>query len=339
MRRTITSSFRVTAAALAVLASSTTGVPTAVADSSPTAGFIGFRLLEAPVVRRNDPRALKYIVDHLKPGTVIERRFEVANKSDAAHEVQLYPGAAEIAHNAFVFAEGRAPNELTRWTSVSPPVLRLKPWEKTEAKVTIKVPDTATPGERYAVVWAESGAPPDATHNVGSIMRVGTRVYLDISNSGEYADFRIGKIVALRAKNGSPTVVAHVRNTGKRALDLRGKLTLSDGPGGLDAGSHPVTEGTTLPPGGTGIVKVSRLNRSLPDGPWTAHLELESGMVQHSVSARLTFPKPGGMSVAWAIISSDRRIWYAAAGILLTVSGGTMSFLRYRRRRTAGNRS
>jgi hypothetical protein len=299
------------------------------ADGSPDPGYLGFRLLEAPVVRRDDPRALKYIVDHLKPGTVIERRFEVANKSDTRREVRLYPGAAKIAHNRFTFAEGRTPNELTRWTRVKPSVLTLRPWEKADAKVTIKVPVTARPGERYAVVWAESGTPPNATHNVGSIMRVGTRVYLDVSDSGEYADFRIKKIVALRSRDGRPSVVAHVHNTGKRALDLRGKLHLSDGPGALDAGAHPVTEGTTLPPGGSGTVRVDGLDRSLPAGPWTARLTLESGMVRHSLSARLTFPKPGGMSAAWIMDSSSRPYWYAGAG-LLALSGGVLVFCRYR---------
>ena len=196
------------------------------------------------------------------------------------------------------------------------------------------MPDTATQGERYAVVWAESGDPPDARHNIGSIMRVGTRVYLDINNSGEYADFRINKIVALRDKRGLPSIVAHVHNTGKRALDLRGKVSLSDGPGGLSAKAHPITEGVTLPPGGTGTVRADGLDRSLPAGPWTAHLHLESGTVQHDLSARLTFPKPGGASAAWILIKSNRAIWYGAAGFLLTATGGIMSFLRFRRWRS-----
>ncbi|MGW7329174.1 peptidase [Streptomyces sp. NPDC054840] len=313
-------------------------MPSAAADPSSDTGYIGFRLLEAPVARRNDPRALKYIVDHLKPGTVIERRFEVANKTDSGREVQLYPAAAGITDNRFVFADGRTPNELTQWTSVRPAVLRLKPWEKAEATVTIKVPDTATPGERYAVVWAENGAPPDATHNVGSVIRVGTRAYLDISDSGEYADFRITKIVAHRDKKGLPSIVAHVHNTGKRALDLRGKLSLSDGPAGLDAGAHPVTEGITLPPGGRGTVTVGGLDKRLPDGPWAAHLYLESGMVQHNLSARLTFPKPGGTSIA-AILASNGGVGYAAGGILLALGSAAVPFLWARRLRANRNRT
>ncbi|MFJ7342776.1 peptidase [Streptomyces sp. NPDC101110] len=303
-------------------------------DDGLDAGYIGFRLLEAPVVRRDDPRALKYIVDHLKPGTTIERRFEVANQSDTGREVKLYAAAAKIAKNRFVFADGRTPNALSEWTSVRPGVMVLEPWEKAEAKVTIRVPKEAAPGERYAVVWAQNETPPDARHNIGSIMRVGTRVYLDISDSGEYADFRITKLVARRDKEGRPSVVAHVHNTGKRALDLQGKLRLLDGPGGLDSPNRPVTQGTTLPPGGRGTVSVDGLDERLPAGPWTARLELESGTVKHTLSARLTFPAPGGTSLATIITASGPGFWYASAGVLATCGAG-LSLMSYRRRRAS----
>ncbi|MGW1030282.1 peptidase [Streptomyces sp. NPDC002577] len=325
-------------AALAVLASAflgTTGSAAAFSDDEEDAGFIGFRLLEAPVVRRDDPRALTYVVDHLKPGTTIHRRFEVSNHSEAKREVNLYPAAAAIASNKFVFAEGRTPNELTEWTRVDPPVVRLAPHQRVDAHITIKVPDTAMPGERYAVVWAESGAPPDATHNIGSIIRIGVRVYLDIGNSGEYADFRIDKLDAHRARDGRPSVLAHVRNTGRRALDLKGKLFLTDGPGGLSAGAHPITEGMTLPPGGQGTVTVDGLDGRLPAGPWKARLQLESGLVKRSISARLTFPPPGGTLSALIGDPSDRTFWYGVAGVVAVGTGLTGFLLKMRRWRKA----
>jgi hypothetical protein len=329
------------AVAVTVLTGALFCVPAAAVSASSDdgldAGYIGFRLLEAPVVRRDDPRALKYIVDHLKPGTTIERRFEVANKSDTRREVKLYAAAAKIAKNRFVFADGRTPNELSGWTTVRPGVMVLDPWKKAEAKVTIRVPREAAPGERYAVVWAQNETPPDARHNIGSIMRVGTRVYLDISDSGEYADFRITKLVARRDKDGRPSVVAHVHNTGRRALDLQGKLRLLDGPGGLDAPKRPVTQGTTLPPGGRGTVSVDGLDKRLPAGPWTARLELESGTVKHTLSARLTFPAPGGTSLAAIMTPSGPGFWYASTGVLAACGAG-LSLVRYRRRRAAASR-
>ncbi|GGT44556.1 hypothetical protein GCM10010271_55750 [Streptomyces kurssanovii] len=333
--------FRLLGAALAVLMSASLvlsdSASAAPSEDSADAGFIGFRLLEAPVVRRDDPRALQYIVDHLKPGTTIQRRFEVSNETGVPRRVSLYPAAAKIAENRFTFAEGRASNELSEWTRVDPPVLRLAPQEKAEARVTIKVPETAAPGERYAVVWAESGTPPDATHNIGSVTRVGTRVYLDIGDSGEYADFKIHKLVTLRSEDGRPSVLAHVRNTGRRALDLKGKLHLSHGPDGLEAGGHPVTEGTTLPPGGAGTVRVD-LGRRLPAGPWTARLHLESGLVKRSFTSRLTFPEPGGTALAWLGDLSDRKFWYGTAGLVSTGVGAVGVLFVLRRRGSAPSR-
>ncbi|MGI5405133.1 peptidase [Streptomyces sp. CA-135486] len=321
-------------AALAVLMSTfpATPAPASTLPFEPAEpGYLGFRLLEAPVARRDDPRALKYIVDHLKPGTTIERRFEVANESRNRREVRLYAAAARIEKNTFTFADAHTPNELTEWTGVNPARQTLDPWEKTEANVTIKVPKVAAPGERYAVVWAESGTPPDATHNVGSVTRVGVRVYLDVSDSGEYAAFDIDKLTAIRQENGQPRVIARVRNTGKRALDLRGKLDLAEGPGGLSAGAYEVTPGTTLPPGGAGTVRID-LDRRLPAGPWRARLRLESGTVRRSLAARLTFPEPGGKAFVWLPDPSGSTVRYGLAGGLI-VLGSAAALVRYRRRR------
>lgn len=62
-------------------------------------------------------------------------------------------------------------------------------------------------------------------------------------------------------------------------------------------------------------------------------------MVQHTLSARLTFPKPGGTTVTGIIFTSKGRIWYAGAGILLALGTVTMAFRWYRRRRAARNRT
>ena len=60
-------------------------------------------------------------------------------------------------------------------------------------------------------------------------------------------------------------MLANVQNTGGRALDMRGKLELEDGPGGLSAGPFPASLGTTLAPGDTGTVTVM-LNAQVPAG-------------------------------------------------------------------------
>jgi hypothetical protein len=312
------------------------GLPAAAAAtpaSGPGPGSIGLRLLEAPVVRRDDPRAQIYIVDHLMPGTTIRRRVEISNKTPVRRHMKLYPSAAAIRNNRFTFAEGHAANELTDWTSVDRPEQNLAPRSVSQARVTIRIPKTAAPGERYAVLWAESASPPDAKHNVGSITRVGVRIYLDIETGPEFCDFTIDKITATRSSDGRPGVVARVRNTGRRALDLEGKLNLTHGPGAMSAGPYQVTPGTTLPPGGSGVVTVA-LDSHLPEGPWKATLDLQSGPVKRQVVARLTFPKPGAASEATLLKSSGFGPW---PGIVLALVCGALivGVIQFRRRPAA----
>ncbi|MFF7901895.1 hypothetical protein ACFZCV_24290 [Streptomyces sp. NPDC007920] len=69
---------------LAILAAAGLFVlPAATAHPAPEVPRItlGVKLLEAPVERKDDPRASSYIVDHLAPGSTIHRRVEVANDS------------------------------------------------------------------------------------------------------------------------------------------------------------------------------------------------------------------------------------------------------------------
>ncbi|WP_405597130.1 DUF916 domain-containing protein [Streptomyces sp. NBC_01410] len=256
----------------------------------PEAQF-GLRLLEAPVIRRDDPRAYTSIVDHLNPGTTIQRRVEVSNKSSEPLRIDLYAAAASINERTFAFAAGRAQNEVTEWTSVDHPVLRLPPGSKETVRVTIKVPPRASRGERYGVVWAEVASSEKGT--VKLVNRVGIRIYLDIGPGGEPPSaFRIEKLTPARSRDGQPRITAQVRNTGERALEMSGKLWLSEGPAGLRAGPFPVTRGTTLAPRDTGLVSVT-LDDSLPNGPWKARLSLASGRVKETVTATVTFPTAG----------------------------------------------
>lgn len=82
---------------------------------------------------------------------------------------------------------------------------------------------------------------------------------------------------------------AQVRNSGGRALEMSGSLTISDGPGGLRAGPYPATLGTTLATGQTSPVSVV-LDKQLPSGPWKVRLSLQSGMIKRTVTTTLTFP-------------------------------------------------
>ncbi|MEU7929942.1 hypothetical protein [Micromonospora echinofusca] len=286
---------------------------------------VGIRLLDAPVERRDDTRAHKYVVDHVRPGTTIKRRIVVRNSSEIRRTVALYAAAADVTKKGFVLAPDRTENELSSWIDVEPAEEVLAPDEEVEALVTIAVPRRAEAGERYAVIWAEvAGVDGRNVRNVG---RAGIRVYLSVGPGGEPpSGFEIGPLTGEREKDGTPVLTAEVRNTGRRALDLAGDLRLTEGPGGLSAGPVKVEAGT-LALNGTTTVRVV-LDRRLPDGPWAAKLDLASGWTKRSATGRVSF---GPVPVA--ATSAVDRSGQVLTGGLATSGLVLVSFAVYAYRR------
>ena len=273
-------------------------------------GTVGIRLLDAPTSRAEDPRARLYVIDHLAPGTTIERRVEVSNDTNEPQDVTLYAAAAEVEDGEFNFGEGRAANDLTRWTTVTPSSLSLRPGEKGSATVKVAVPADAPPGEQYGVIWAEVRAPATDQRSLGAVNRVGIRMYVSIGPGGEPAtDFEIRDITGHRGPDGRPVVEARIDNTGGRAIDLSGVLNLTNGPGGLSAGPFDANPGTTVGVGQTADLRAI-LNRAVPDGPWDAHIILISGTTEREATGRIHF---GGGSTD----AGPRWALFVALGLLM----------------------
>lgn len=276
-----------------------------VADDAGVGRGLGIRLVDVPVAAADNPRARVYIIDHVRPGEAIERRVQVVNDTRSAADVSMYAAAAEIGGDGFIGAQDRAQNELSSWTSVTPSSPLLEPGDRTFATVRIRVPEDASEGERYAAVWAEVNTPPRRPGGILQVSRVGVRIYLSVGPGGEPAsDFAIRSFTAARADDGSPVVQVLVRNTGGRALDLEGRLRLSEGPGGLSAGPYEMSPGTTLGIGQTETVSVV-LDEQLPDGPWSAEATIRSGLLKRTASATLSFPSgPGSVPPVEANLGS-----------------------------------
>ncbi len=307
------------------------GAPGGIPDPS----GLGIQLLEAPASRRDDPRALRYIVDHLAPGSTIKRKIKVVNHSTEHSRVELYAAGADIAENQFQFADGRTANELTEWISLSKDRVTLDPKESVELTATVQVPPKASAGEQYAVIWAATVPAGKPRTNVTIVRRVGIRVYLDVGPGGEpRSDFAIGEVVPARDPAGQPSVTVTVRNTGGRALDMGGSATLSDGPGGVRAGPFDVVEGTTLPVGGTGVVRML-FPAELSNGPWRITLDLVSGKVKQSATGTITFPDPGGTGRRTLLdrLDQDRWLWASALAAVVIALCCVVLLVRRRRRR------
>ncbi|WP_240196888.1 hypothetical protein [Nonomuraea lactucae] len=304
-------------------------------------GAIGIRLAEIPASRVDDPRAHRFIVDHVNPGTTITRRFEVVSSSKRPVRAELYPGAASIGKGSFTFAPAGVSNELSSWITLDRAELDLEPHGQATVKATIAVPESASRGERYAVIWAQVSSPgPGPEGNVALVNRVGIRTYLDVGPGGEPpSDFRIGEIVPQRTADGQPKIVAAITNTGRRALDLDGQVSLSEGPSSLSAGPFRIDSGTTLAPGDQGQV-VAVLGQDLPGGPWKFRLTLHSGQVERSATGTLTFPaRPGVLGVP-ASLDSPLGLGLAFAALIAVAAVVILLLVRRvrARRRRSGDR-
>lgn len=297
------------------------------ASAAGSGGSLGIRLIQDPAAG-NDPRALLYIIDHIAPGARIDRQVEVSNSTGSTARVSMYSSAATIVDGAFIGSEGRTPNDLSTWTTVTPGTIDVPAGGKRIANVSVVVPSDAAPGEQYGVIWAEVSTEPGAG-SVTQVSRVGVRQYVSVGPGGApAADFTISSLTADRSPEGLPIVRADVQNTGGRALDLNGTLSLTAGPSGLSAGPFAATLGNTLAPGDAQDVLIE-LGKDLPAGPWEAEVTMTSGLLERVSSATLTFPGEGA-----ALPDSSTPWWLFALGALLLLLFVGLTVFLLRRRRT-----
>lgn len=276
-------------AAPAMVSASTPVASARVSAASVDGTGVGIRLLDVPVDSEDDPRARSYIVDHMTPGSTIQRRVQIVNDSATPQSVRIYAGAAEIVGDAFTPNDAEAENDVTRWTSFDRDIVKMAPMESADVLVTVEVPDDAAEGEQYGAVWAEVRSASDTDANVVTASRVGIRMYLSVGpGNGPAANFELGRLSAALADDGTRVLSVAISNTGGRALDLGGTLNLADGPAGLAAGPFATHDVLTLAPGDTGQLTV-RLDKEIPVGPWSARFEVRSGLVAHEVTEQVVF--------------------------------------------------
>lgn len=301
----------------------------------PDPGHIGIRLLDIPADLFDDSQAREYIVDGLSPGVTVHRRVEVANATASPVHVDLYPDSASIAHGSFIGAPGAVQGDLTAWTTLSQTGIDLPAHATALDTITIAVPKDAPPGERYGVVWAQVSGKQGS--GLTLVNRVGVRVYLWVGGDNPPApDFTVDTITASRLPNGGEVVQALVHNTGGRAIDLTGTLTLAAVHGSLTAGPYAVQLGTTLAPGQSGPVRVM-ISYPLDDGLWDATIDLRDGALEKSFRARISFPHHAGnappVTVRLQVADYHMTLIYLLVSVLgAVVLSALITFFALRRR-------
>lgn len=312
-------------ALVAVLAALVGHVPAAAAaDGSPSsAEVVGVELVAHPDQAHLGRRGMVSIVAEAAAGSVVEREVEVSNDTRRRQRLTVSVGGATVGDEGFLPDD--ADRLVTSWSAVEPAAVELVPGGRERVRVRIAVPADAPDGEHLAVVWVQ---PPASEGAIREVNRVGVRVYLTTTGGTPSADattapadFLIEGMVPRRLADGTPQVVARVRNTGGRTLDLVGELGLADGPGGVRAGPFPTDAVTTLGVGRVGEVLVT-LPADLPAGPWLARLLLASGDVERAAEARIAFPSGAGaeadeVPAEMTPVERQRRVLIPIASTLL----------------------
>jgi hypothetical protein len=233
-----------------------------------------------------DPRSQVYVADVVKPGATLTRHFTVSNGTASSLPVQVYPDAATIGGGSFAPADGQTPNELSGWTTVSPDSATIPANGTASGTVTVRVPADAEPGERYGVVLAQYVAP--ARGGTVQVARAGIRMYVFVAGpSSPVSAFSIVSIRNAGDTDQGPTVGVGVVNTGSRALDFGGEVTLV-GPDGRKAGPVGPASALTLAPGERGEVLFAP-GKKVSGGPWKASATIRAGLVNHTESGTVTF--------------------------------------------------
>jgi hypothetical protein len=325
--RRLLSMFAATAAAGIIIPAAAGGD---VANAIVAPPSFGTRLVDVPVSEAHNPRALQAIIDDLTPGTVIRRRILIANNELQTSHFTVYPDAARIRNGSFEGDAGQTRSELTTWITIQHGRVTLGPDKTVMDLVTIRVPRVATRGEHYGVIWVQQSARAKTGDGVAvtEVNRVGIAIYLAVSHGALPTSFAIETIAGHRSARGQPVLSARISNTGGRAVNLSGTVSLTDGPGGTSAGPFSARTVVTLAPGQSGTLTF-RPGKRLPSGPWLATVTVVSGLNKVIASATVDFsghvPRRtwirtsamfgvGGLGIAGLIVVTRRRGLLAGRG-------------------------
>ncbi|MCR2811019.1 hypothetical protein [Microbacterium sp. zg-B185] len=266
---------------------------------------------------------------------MIQRRITVSNFDEVPRDVEVFAAASAIVGGEFL-PDDDNPNEMLGWITIDQPVVHLPAQHATDVLVTIAIPADAPEGEQYATVWAQISSPKATGINTAS--RAGIRIYLSVgAGNGPPADFAIQSLSASRTADRVPQVHAVVINTGGRAIDVYGTVSLTGGPGRTSAGPFDTPTATTILPGQTETVTIS-LDAGLSVGPWGSTVALTSGLIARDETATLTFPDADQNPQSPA----DATPWWVPASIgvvaALVAVGCVLYVARFRKRRARDER-
>jgi len=285
----------------------------------------------------DDDREGRYVTDHVAPGATVSRTVRIGNDGEAPLEVEVSVGGAAIVDDRFTFdAEVPGADELVSWASVLEDRVTVPAGDDVRVDIDLLVPPEADAGERYGVIWAAvRGTDASGTSVVN---RVGVRIYLSVGDGpAPTRDVDLELLAIERDDEGSLAGLLTVTNTGGRALDLRGEVTVGSAIGAM-APAHTVAPGDS-----TEVPIVFEPDADVQAGRQDATVVVRAAGIERSGEATVVVPDGAGRRGPPASITSptDRPggVPVALAALLAALVGAGVVVLARRRRAASSSSS
>lgn len=192
---------------------------------------------------------------------------------------------------------------LVDWITINKKTFELKTGESKDVHFIVKVPEDASPGSRFAVIFFATGASPGEGGQLNVSARVGSLVFLtvpgDFRQTGEVSNFRTAKFF----QKGPVSFKFDFLNTGTVFFEPKGAITITN-IFNKKVGEVPVEGNVVLPTGMRSIGAVWEKSGYLL-GIYKAHLAISvtgKGDIAESDVSFYAFPIIPGIAVLVILI-------------------------------------
>jgi hypothetical protein len=191
-------------------------------------------------------------------------------------------------------SEDTSPYSARSFITLDKSSIHLEPGDSQEVVATLRVPEDATAGGRYAVIYLHTQ--PMGEGQVGIITAINVLVYLIIKDSQLAYEGKITGLPTAEVVTGEPvTILTNFQNTGNYHFKIKGEVTVKNSQGKvLDKISIPVTKSSVVPAMTWQLAATFIPPGELPPGSYSVQSKvmLEDGTVLDEASGSFEVKEP-----------------------------------------------
>ncbi|MDQ5932605.1 MAG: hypothetical protein QG649_690 [Patescibacteria group bacterium] len=206
----------------------------------------------------------------LQSGQTKRDSFKVVNNGGTAYTFFVYarPYSVDNENYDVNFDSDVANADAYKWVQFDTTSFQLKPGDSVDVSYTLRVPENATPGGHYGVLFAETQP---AEQNGGTVIaqkkRVGAILYTTVDGTVTRAGKYLGQDVPFFQFSAPLKVRQRISNSGNTDFTVRSSVSVSDIFGGLKYKNEK--EATILP------AKTRSINNDWPMPAWIGVYKVE----------------------------------------------------------------